>query len=50
MEDAKPKVDAGYISGNIAYSCHNGNHTDVPDWPVFFEFVSKYISENTKKS
>jgi hypothetical protein len=43
MPDAKPQVDVGYISGDIAYRYHNGGHTDAPDWPAFFQFAAKYI-------
>lgn len=43
MQDNKPKADVDYISGNIAYRCHTGGHTDAPDWPVFFKFASNYI-------
>jgi (4-O-methyl)-D-glucuronate---lignin esterase len=46
MPDEKPKVDVGYISGDIAYRYHNGGHTDQPDWPSFFEFADKYIKTN----
>jgi len=43
MDDEKPKIDVGYISGDIAFRYHNGGHTDAPDWPAFFEFAGKYI-------
>ncbi len=46
MPDEKPKIDEGYISGDIAFRYHNGGHTDAPDWPVFFEFAKKYIKTN----
>jgi len=40
MTDIKPKVDVGYISGEIGFRYHAEGHTDAPDWPAFFEFVS----------
>jgi hypothetical protein len=42
MPNAKPQVNIGYISGDIAYRYHNGGHTDAPDWPAFFQFDTKY--------
>jgi len=45
MQDLKPQIDIGYISGDIGYRYHNGGHTDAPDWPAFFQFAAKYISE-----
>jgi hypothetical protein len=47
MPDAKPQVDVGYISGDIAYRYHTGGHTDAPDWPAFFQFASKTIKAPT---
>jgi len=43
MTDEKPQVDKAYIEGDVGYRCHNGGHTDAPDWPAFFEFAKKYI-------
>ena len=43
MEDAKPVVDKAYIGGDIGFRVHEGGHTDIPDWPAFFEFAKKYI-------
>ena len=43
MPDEKPKVDVAYIKGDIGYRYHDGGHTDVPDWPAFFEFAKKRI-------
>ncbi len=43
MNDAKPQLDAAYISGQIAYRYHDGGHTDVPDWPAVLEFADKYF-------
>ena len=40
MTDIKPKVDVGYISGEIGFRYHAEGHTDGPDWPAFFEFLS----------
>lgn len=43
MQDAKPQVDVGYVTGDIAFRYHTGGHTDVPDWPAFFQFAGKYF-------
>ncbi|MGI4743796.1 MAG: T9SS type A sorting domain-containing protein [Janthinobacterium lividum] len=43
MADAKPVVDKGYITGDLAYRYHNGGHTDSFDWPSFIEFGTKYF-------
>jgi hypothetical protein len=49
MPDDKPKIDVAYISGGIAYRYHNGGHTDIPDWPAFFQFAAKYIKAPVTK-
>ena len=49
MPDAKPQVDVGYISGDIAYRYHNGGHLDSPDWPSFLQFAERYFEDNTPK-
>ncbi len=38
-----PAPDALLISGDIAFRCHEGGHTDVPDWPVFLRFAFRYF-------
>jgi hypothetical protein len=43
MPEAKPIIDVGYISGDIAYRYHTGGHTDAPDWPAFWQFAGKYV-------
>lgn len=43
MKDDKPQLNVGYIEGNLGYRYHEGGHTDLPDWPSFFEFASKFI-------
>jgi hypothetical protein len=44
MPDPEPQVDVAYISGDIGYRYHKEGHVDIPDWPAFFEFASKYFS------
>ncbi|MEL5893321.1 hypothetical protein AAE250_07415 [Bacteroides sp. GD17] len=43
INDKRPLLDVGYIEGNLGYRYHDGGHTDVPDWPAFFEFADKFI-------
>ncbi|GGF19446.1 hypothetical protein GCM10011383_33780 [Hymenobacter cavernae] len=43
MQDPKPIIDKGYITGDIGYRYHTGGHTDAPDWPAFLEFGRKYF-------
>jgi hypothetical protein len=43
IPDAKPQVDVGYLSGDIAFRYHSGGHTDAPDWPAFFQFAVRYF-------
>jgi hypothetical protein len=31
------------ISGEVAFREHVGAHTDVPDWPVFLDYASRYL-------
>jgi hypothetical protein len=47
MNDPKPQVDKAYIGGTVGYRCHNGGHTDVPDWPAFLEFAAKQFDITT---
>lgn len=41
--DRTPEVDKAYVGGTIGYRYHEGGHTDLPDWPAFFEFARKFI-------
>jgi len=41
MDDNVPEKDVAYISGNIGYLLHDGGHSDVYDWPSFFEFINR---------
>jgi len=38
-----PAADAALVSGDVAFREHAGWHTDLPDWPVFLEYASKYF-------
>jgi hypothetical protein len=38
-----PAPDVSLISGDLAFRNHEGGHTDLPDWPVFLQFASRYF-------
>lgn len=40
-----PPFDTAFISGTVGYRRHVQGHTDVPEWPVFVAFASKYLSD-----
>jgi hypothetical protein len=42
MNDPKPRLETGYIDGDIGYRYHDGGHTNEPDWPDFWNFARKY--------
>jgi hypothetical protein len=43
LTDAMPPVNT-LIGGELAWRQHNGGHTNVPNFPAFFEWASRYIS------
>jgi len=38
-----PAPDVALISGDLAFREHVGPHDDLPDWPVFLSFASRYL-------
>ena len=38
-----PAPDEALISGDIGYRMHEGGHSDLPEWPFFIRFVSRYF-------
>ena len=38
-----PTPDVALIAGELAFREHIGAHTDMPDWPVFLRFASRYL-------
>ncbi|MGI4734724.1 MAG: hypothetical protein ACRYG7_06040 [Janthinobacterium lividum] len=42
-----PAPDQALTTGDIAFRYHEGGHTDVPDWPTFLEFASRYFPTAT---
>jgi hypothetical protein len=40
-----PPFDTAFIDGTVGYRRHTQGHTDVPEWPVFVTFASKYLND-----
>lgn len=38
-----PPIETALIGGDIAFRQHSGGHTDVPNWPTFITFASRYL-------
>jgi hypothetical protein len=38
-----PGVQVPLIEGDIAFREHEQGHTDVPNWPTFITFASRYL-------
>jgi hypothetical protein len=43
LTDKMPPVN-GLIGGELAWRQHDGGHTNVPNFPTFFEWAGRYIS------
>jgi hypothetical protein len=43
LTDAMPKIDT-LIGGELAWRQHSGGHTNVPNFPTFFEWAGQYIT------
>jgi hypothetical protein len=40
-----PPPNVAFIDGTVGYRRHSQGHADVPDWPVFVTFASKYMND-----
>jgi hypothetical protein len=38
-----PPVETALTSGDLAFRQHSSGHTDVPNWPYFIDFASRYF-------
>jgi (4-O-methyl)-D-glucuronate---lignin esterase len=38
-----PPIDTALISGDLAFRQHQYGHTDIPNWPAFLKFASRYM-------
>ena len=38
-----PQIETAWIDGDVAFRQHSGGHTDVPNWPTFITFASRYL-------
>ena len=41
-----PPEGTPLIDGDLAFSQHHGAHTNVPNWPIFIEFASRYFGSS----
>jgi hypothetical protein len=41
-----PPMLTTLMDGDLAFRQHEGPHTDLPNWPAFLEFASRYIGES----
>jgi hypothetical protein len=44
-----PAPGAALTTGEVAFREHVGAHTDIPDWPVFLDFASRYLGARAPK-
>ncbi len=40
---AMPPLGTTLLAGDIGWRQHHGGHTDIPNWPAFMKFASRYI-------
>lgn len=40
-----PPFDTAFTEGTVGYRRHQQGHTDVPEWPVFVTFASRYLND-----
>jgi hypothetical protein len=40
-----PPYDVAFTDGTVAYRRHSPGHTDVPDWPTFAQWASRYLND-----
>ncbi len=45
-----PAMETPLIDGDIAFRQHSGGHTDVPNWPTFITFASRYLNAPPAKA
>ena len=45
-----PPIETALTNGEIAFRQHGGGHTDGPNWPVFLEFATKYLTPMPRRS
>jgi hypothetical protein len=38
-----PPVETSLTNGDLAFRQHSNGHTDVPNWPFFIDFASRYF-------
>jgi hypothetical protein len=41
-----PPYDTAFTTGTVAWRRHSPGHTDTPEWPVFAQWITKYVFDN----
>jgi len=41
-----PPFDVAFTDGTVAWRRHSQGHTDLPEWPVFAQFASRYLNDS----
>jgi hypothetical protein len=41
--DVFPPVETSLLGGDLAFRQQDGGHTDMPNWPYFIQFASRYF-------
>ena len=45
-----PAIQVPLIDGDLGFRLHEQGHTDVPNWPTFLEFASKFLHAPVAKN
>ena len=45
QKEKMPAVDAGLLSGSLAWRQHDAGHTSGPNLPIFLEWANKKFAE-----
>jgi hypothetical protein len=45
QKEKMPAVNAGLLSGSLAWRQHDGGHTSGPNLPIFLEWANKEFAE-----
>lgn len=40
-----PPIGTALLNGDLAFRQHDGGHTDLPNWPTFLGFASRYMEK-----
>jgi hypothetical protein len=40
-----PPINTALVTGDLAFRQHDGGHTDLPNWPTFLDFATRYFGK-----